>query len=213
MTSKKLTPIKSLLQYLGLFALIFIVSWGFVNAPAILSKIDYWLDREFGKGVEETIQITEMGEIKNKSQRSALKNNHLYVPKIDVNAEVSWNVEQSQEQEKLRESVIHLKGTALPGKPGNIFITGHSSYYWWIGKYTRVFVLLDKLEKGDKIVIAYQNKIYTYRVYDKFTVKSHQTFVLDQGRGKDLSLMTCVPIGTNWNRLIVKAKQINVSDR
>jgi LPXTG-site transpeptidase (sortase) family protein len=213
MTSKKLTPIKSLLQTLGLFALIFIVVWGFVNAPAILTKIDYWLDHQFGKGAEESINITEMGEIKNKSQRSNLKNDHLYIPKINVDARVSWNVPQSEEQEKLRESVIQLKGTALPGKPGNIFITGHSSYYWWIGQYTRIFTLLNKMEKGDKIVIVYKNKIYTYRVYDKFTVKSHQTYVLDQGKSKELSLMTCVPIGTNWNRLVVKAKQINVSNK
>ncbi len=209
--SKKTTPIKSLLQYLGLFALIFIVAWGFVNAPAILTKVEYWLNGGVAEESQE-VQVTEKGAVTKKS-KSNLKNNHLYIPKIDVDAKVSWDVEQGQEQEKLRESVIHLDGTAKPGQKGNIFITGHSSYYWWIGKYTRIFALLDKLEKNDKIVIAYKNKIYTYKVYDKFTVRSHQTYVLDQGKGRDLSLMTCVPIGTNWNRLIVKAKQINVSPK
>jgi LPXTG-site transpeptidase (sortase) family protein len=199
-------------RYLGLFILIFVVVYGFINASALLSKISYLLGGKFGN-TENVIEISDTGTLPKVSGRKILQNNHLYIPKIKIDAEISWDVAKADELNQLKSSVIQLSGTALPGEKGNVFITGHSSYYWWLGKYTNIFALLNKLQPGDKIAIAYKDKIYTYKVYDSVVVRPSNVEVMRQGSGKNLYLMTCVPIGTNWNRLIVKAKQINVVNR
>ena len=103
------------------------------------------------------------------------------------------------------DGVVHYPDTALPGEVGNVFITGHSSYYWWSkGEYNTVFSILDKLIMGDDIYIHYNNKRYTYRVYDVDIVLPSDTSVLEQGDNSILTLMTCTPVGTNYRRLIVK---------
>lgn len=210
--NKKASILKTLLQYLGLFVLIFVVVYGFINAPAIITNINYYLSNPEKAGTD-VLEISENGSLPNVKQKKTLQSNYLYIPKINVSAQITWNVPQAQEVEKLKSSVIHMEKTALPGHTGNVFITGHSSYYWWLGKYTNIFALLPKLQKGDRIAITYGNKIYTYKVKSIYVVSPSNLEVTNQGKTKELTLMTCVPIGTNLNRLIVKADQIGVSNR
>ena len=123
-----------------------------------------------------------------------LDNNYLIISKINVKAPIIWNSELDEKTmfNNLRNGVVHYKGTALPSdKKGNIFIAGHSSYYFWdSGRYKTVFALLGRLEKGDQIALAYQNKVYIYEVFDKIVVFPNQTEVLEQSNGPILSLMT-----------------------
>jgi LPXTG-site transpeptidase (sortase) family protein len=109
----------------------------------------------------------------------------------------------------LENGTIHLLGTATPGTTGNVFITGHSSNYIWApGHYKSVFALLDKLSVGDIIYLKYQNKTYAYKVYEQKIIKSNDTSVLEQSQKSTLTLMTCAPVGTSINRLIIKSNQI-----
>src|SRR3990167_11145314 len=107
--------------------------------------------------------------------------------------------------ENLQKGVVHYAGTALPGTgKGPIFITGHSSYYWWDkGKYKTIFATLDKVSAGDEIKINYDNVIRTYKVYDKTIVLPEQVEVLKPLNEPVLVLMTCVPVGTNLKRLLI----------
>jgi sortase A len=112
--------------------------------------------------------------------------------------------------ENLQKGVVHYAGTPLPGEgKGPIFISGHSSYYSWDpGQYKTVFTNLDKLSEGDLIQIKYNDQLYTYRVYETVVVNPDQVDVLNSVNEPTLDLMTCVPVGTNQQRLIIKAKQI-----
>lgn len=112
-------------------------------------------------------------------------------------------------QKSLRDGVLHYPGTAEPGQYGNAFITGHSSYYPWDpGKYKDVFALLDQLEVGDQYYIYYNQRKYSYEVIEKKVVSPLETSVLEQAMDKKIStLMTCTPVGTAINRLIIVAKQ------
>lgn len=146
---------------------------------------------------------------------SGLENNQLWIPKIDVKAPIIWDspVDEATMMENLKYGVVHYKGTTKPGEKsedgkGNVFISGHSSYYWWDdGNYKTVFVNLDQLENTDEIGIGYGDYGYVYKVYEKEVVTPNDTDVLKQDTDKHiLSLMTCVPVGTNNKRLIVKAE-------
>lgn len=163
---------------------------------------------------QKTKQETK-SEPKHTIDISDLENNHLIIPKIDIKAPIIWNSPPDEEimLNSLQKGVAHYNGTALPDQDnGNVFISGHSSYYWWDkGGYKTVFVNLDKLEIGDEIALAYNNKVFIYKVFEKIEVKPDQVEVLNQTDKPIVSLMTCVPIGTNLRRLIIKAERIDIT--
>ena len=165
------------------------------------------------KKVEEKPKLPSKEELGLKD----LGNDELYIPKLDIKAPIVWDspVDEDTMLNNLKLGLVHYKGTTKPGEKaedgeGNVFISGHSSYYWWDdGKYKTIFANLDQLNKGDQIGIGYKDLVYVYKVFDKFEVDPSETSVLKQDTDKPiLSLMTCVPVGTNLRRLIVKAELI-----
>lgn len=134
----------------------------------------------------------------------------LSIDKIGVNVPIIINVDGNNKDEynkSLENGVAHLKGVALPGKYGNTFIFGHSSYYAWKpGNYKEIFKDLNKLNIGDEIIINSNLYKYTYQVSDKQIVSPDRVDVADQNyTEKKLTLMTCWPIGSDAKRLIVVA--------
>jgi len=59
------------------------------------------------------------------------------------------------------------------------------------------------MDIGDRVVVYYNQKKYTYAITDKKTVSPSNTEVLRQTDDKRITMMTCVPVGTDLNRLIV----------
>lgn len=146
--------------------------------------------------------------------------NRLIIPKLNKNipildtdpaklANADIKTLEDSFQEDLKNGVIHFPGTANPGENGNVFITGHSSYYLWDdGDYKDVFARLNKLEVGDDIVVYYNQQKYTYKVREKREVKKDDVSILEQNKDeKIITLMTCTPVGTNLRRLVVVAEQ------
>lgn len=135
------------------------------------------------------------------------------IPLVDVlvDAHPDYEVMHETFMEELKKGVVRYPGTARPGETGNVFIFGHSSNYPWIqSQYNDVFALLDQLEDGDEIIVYYYQKKYTYRVTDRSTVKPGDVQALkdrDPGK-KELSLMTCWPVGTTLERLIIFAELV-----
>lgn len=136
------------------------------------------------------------------------------VPLVDMSVEnvagENWSVLEKQIQEGLRGGVVHYPGTAKPGQFGNVFMTGHSSYYPWDkGKFKDVFAQLGKLQIGDKYYVYYNQKKYVYQITKKYEVQPSNVNVLKQPADKKTStLMTCTPVGTTLRRLIIKAEQV-----
>ncbi|MBX6334559.1 class D sortase [Candidatus Saccharibacteria bacterium] len=137
----------------------------------------------------------------------------IVIPAIEVDAPVIFDEPSTVEwkvQLALRRGVVHYGTTGMPGQSGNMVLVGHSSGAPWApGDYKWVFTLLDKLEKGDEIKVSYQGIDYIYRVTRKQVVKPEDLTVLDQTAQPMLSLITCTPVGTSKNRLVVQAEQIS----
>ncbi len=136
------------------------------------------------------------------------------VPLVDMGTEnivgENWGDLEDQIQDGLRKGVVHYPGTAKPGEFGNVFLTGHSSYYPWDpGKFKDVFATLEKLEVGDRYYVYKDQKKYTYEIFEKYEVQPSATEVLAQPKDQKIStLMTCVPVGTTLRRLIIRAAQV-----
>lgn len=110
---------------------------------------------------------------------------------------------------KVKETLIHYPGTALPGEYGNTVIFGHSilPMFYNPKNYKAIFSLLPTLEKGDKIYIYFDGIEYIYEVEDYFEVKPENIQVLEQHFNEQvLSLITCTPPGTYIRRGVIKAR-------
>lgn len=117
--------------------------------------------------------------------------------------------------DSLDKSLVHYGGTALPGEYGNTVIFGHSTLpaLYDPTNYKTIFTLLPTLKamsdkyKGDEIYIKYDGVTYRYVIYDMVVVKPTDLSALEQKYDASyLTLITCVPPGTYWERLNVKAK-------
>lgn len=131
----------------------------------------------------------------------------LLIDKIGVEASININTDgnnQAKYDKALESGVAHLKGSALPGSSGNVFIFGHSSYYAnKPGNYKQVFAKLNDLGIGDLITIRSQSVSYVYKISNKRTVKASDVSVADQNFAlKQITLMTCWPIGSTAERLV-----------
>ncbi|MBI5732115.1 MAG: sortase [Candidatus Magasanikbacteria bacterium] len=122
----------------------------------------------------------------------------------------NWSQLEKQIQSGLQNGVVHYPGTAKPGEYGNLFMTGHSSYYPWDpGKFKDVFATLNKLEVGDRYYVYYGQIKYTYEVFEKKEVQPGNVDVLKQPVDQKIStLMTCTPVGTALRRLIITAQEV-----
>jgi len=135
----------------------------------------------------------------------------IVIEKINANAKVVANVNPTIEKEyvsALGEGVAHAAGTNFPGEKGNVYLFSHSTDAPWnVIRYNAVFYLLRELEPGDRVVMFYQGRRFDYIVFDKTVVKPTDiTFLTTQYDQPILTLQTCDPPGTLWNRLIVRAK-------
>jgi sortase A len=115
--------------------------------------------------------------------------------------------------EDLNKSLIQYPGTALPGRPGNTVIFGHSilPIFYNPSNYISIFSLLPTLKKGDEINIDYDGVSYIYKVETMFEVNPTDIQVLDQDDSDSfVTLVTCVPPGdpSNPKRLIVRARVV-----
>jgi sortase A len=60
---------------------------------------------------------------------------------------------------------------------------------------------------GDKIIVHVGDMQYEYEVVDMFVVDPDKISVLDQKYDASyVTLITCVPPGTFWKRLVVRTK-------
>lgn len=111
---------------------------------------------------------------------------------------------------ELEKWVIRYPGSAQPGKKWNTFVFGHSSNFPWIKwDYNDVFALLDNVSFDDEIFVYYNQKKYKYIVREKKVITPGDVSILERNKNKsEITLMTCWPIGTTLNRLIVTAELI-----
>lgn len=137
---------------------------------------------------------------------------YVYIPKIRVAAPIVWTKSTSEAdiEADLLKGVVHYPGTAEPGQQGNVFLTGHSSFYWWVQtEYRNVFSLVPQLSGEDLIIVYYHGIRYTYKVYGTEEVTPKDTRVLQPTKQPELTLSTCVPVGTSYARKIIHSLQIS----
>lgn len=182
--------------------LVFASILGLLNGEWITAQIQY----HYAKPVAQTNLV-----IPTDAPSKAAVN--LQIPSIGVNApvvydETSYN--ENKVQLALRRGIVHYGTTALPGQAGNIVMLGHSSGQLWApGDYKFVFTHLDKTKDGDRIILDYKGTRYIYKVSGREIVEPSDLRVTQPTKDPRLTLITCTPVGTSKNRLVITAKQVS----
>ncbi len=129
------------------------------------------------------------------------------IPLIEVeNREVNGLKELNNIfMKELSNGIIRYPSSWIPGEKWNSFIFWHSSNFPWIKwEYNDVFALLDKVELNDEVIVYYDQKKFKYKIREKKVVKPSNVQVLKDTEDKsEITIMTCWPVWTTLNRLIV----------
>ena len=148
--------------------------------------------------------------------------NRIIIPKIGKNIplldikekKVEWIAELNDIfMKELENGVIRYPGSAKPGDNGNSFIFGHSSNLPWLeGDYNDVFALLDNVKDGDEVIVYYGQEKHTYIMRTRDVIRPGDVSVLKNNINdrSQLTLMTCWPIGTTINRLVLTGELISI---
>ena len=191
--------------------------------PAQRLEMDPWTGERHAEELLETEEVFVQAQ--SKDYLPALTTpvtyeNRIEIPSLGINAPIveptlglsavqnqDWEALEEQIHTALTEGVVHFPGTAEPGEQGNAFLTGHSSnVFWQQSEYNTVFALLPKIKVGDQILITYHQTQYVYTVTEMKEVSPKDVSVLKQGDDKQLTLVTCTPVGTALRRLVVTAE-------
>jgi len=120
------------------------------------------------------------------------------IPRLGISAVVIEGTGRTT----LRRAVGHVSGTAVPGEPGNVGISGHRDTF---------FRPLRNIRQDDIITVTTLRGEYRYQVISTKIVAPSDVAVLDPTGGETLTLITCYPfyfVGAAPDRFIVQAERI-----
>lgn len=176
--------------------------YALLNFPSFEAQAQYYINRF---GVQPTHNAVLPAVPANQSE--------IIIPGIKVKAPIVYetSADNGAIAYDLRSGVVHYGTTALPGEKGNVAIFGHSSGVAWApGDYKFVFTLLDKVQNGQQVTLDYKGVRYVYVVTGSEVVAPTDMRILESKDSQsELSLITCTPVGTSKNRLVVHAKQVS----
>lgn len=130
----------------------------------------------------------------------------LSIPKLNIQ-----NATVAIAGDDLSKNLVHYGGTGLPGEYGTTVIFGHSvlPQFFDPHNYKTIFSTLPTIKPGDDIFVTYDSIQYQYHVVDLVVTEPNDLSSLEQNFSDSyLTLITCVPPGTFWKRLNVRAKLV-----
>ena len=118
----------------------------------------------------------------------------LQIPAIDLNAPVvlgdGW--------EQLKKGVGQNLNSTDPGQPGNLVLSAHNDIF---GEYFRD---LDRLTKGDEIIIITQDRSFTYLVTRKLVVEPTRVDLMGSTDKSTITLISCYPYLVDNKRIVIQ---------
>lgn len=215
----------SLNKILGnLFFTLALAGLFYIFLPVVIAKIQNSQTPQISQPVSQTTFATLFEEEEKQILQQDLQEAEKYqvdpsfslvIPKISAKAKIIPNVDPANEElysKSLKEGVAHAKGTNFPGSKGTIYLFAHSTNTLEnVSRYNAIFFRLKELEPGDKVIIFFGGKKYTYQVVDQKITEANDTFWLapqNFSNEEILILQTCWPPGTSLKRLLVTAIRV-----
>ena len=132
---------------------------------------------------------------------------YLTIPKIDQELPVYHGTSEAV----LSTSAGHFQGSSLPigGENTHCVVSAHRGL-----PTALLFTHLDRMEPGDTFTFTILDRVLTYEVDQIRIVEPNDPSLIQIEEGKDYcTLLTCTPYGINTQRLLVRAHQIDASQK
>ncbi len=120
---------------------------------------------------------------------------YIRIPKIDLDMVFV----EGTGVEELKKGPGHYSDTPMPGAKGNVGIAGHRT------TYARPFWDLQKLQRGDDVILETRRGWFRYRVQWQRIVGPTDYWVLEETKRPAVTLTTCHPRFSAAQRLVVRA--------
>ncbi|WP_191247798.1 class E sortase [Amycolatopsis deserti] len=181
----------------GLVVLLFVVYEEF-GVQARVAEQQQTLDRQLDQLWQDRTAPVE-----------AMPMARLYLPRLGLH----WTVVEGVSAADLRKGPGHYPDSQRPGETGNFAVAGH--------RVRGTFWDLDKLGRGDAIVVETADRWFVYRVTNTSVVSPADSAVIAANPDEPgappvtslLTLTTCNPKWGNWERLIVQAELVSALDK
>jgi sortase A len=170
---------------------------------SLLTDISPTQQQVLGTGevlVEDASIEDYLGEVEDIDPILERLNSKLYIDSIDVEGAIF----QGKDSHTMDRGFWHFPTSVYPGQQGNSVIIAHRYLYLPPAKNT--FFNLDKVKKGDNIVVEQEGNKYTYIVSEVKVVEKNDISVLQDSTEHQITLITCTPLWTSHKRLVVVAK-------
>ena len=117
---------------------------------------------------------------------------------------VEGKVFQGKNSTTMDKGFWHFPTSVYPGQKGNSVIISHR--YLHIPPEKDTFYNLDKVRKGDTILVTQDNDEFKYIVSEVKVVEKNDISVILDTSDYQITLITCTPLWTSHQRLVVIGK-------
>ena len=128
--------------------------------------------------------------------------NQLIIPKIGVQIPIIEGADESA----LEQGAWRLPQTSTPDQGANTVLTAHR--YKYRPPHKETFYLLNKLAEGDSFTVYWQEKKYDYQITSSIIVNPDAIEVLNPTPEPTVTLITCTPLFSTKQRLVISGKLI-----
>lgn len=118
----------------------------------------------------------------------------IQIPAIGVDA----TVVMGDGWEQLKKGVGQHLDSANPGEQGNLVLSAHNDIFG------EIFRDLDKLKKGDEIIVITQNRSFTYIVTNTVVVEPTRVDLMESTDENMITLISCYPYLVDNKRIVVQ---------
>ena len=203
--------IKNFLLKNRIFHTVLVLILGYIILAPFLPEINFQIRRLLGIPYKEEIFLIDDDDeqtkrIRREYETNSITGNVLVIPTIGVYIPISEGPDDSA----LFKGAWRRPNSSTPNQGGNTVITGHRFHY--VPPNNKTFYNLNKIEKGSRVFVFWEDKEYVYEVNEIFIVEPHQVEIEDNTTENILTLYTCHPLWTADKRFVVRAELINVRD-
>ncbi len=167
-------------------------------------------------------EVTEITEIDPTVAVAVHETPTLMIPKLNIEVPISFGsaLDIQSMNVAMANGVANFAvrgASAKPGEIGNFVVSGHSAgNVYGTSDYKFIFSGLTRMGEGDKLYVDYNGVRYTYRVTGTKVVEPTDVQALVEIANENegvpmITLITCTPLGTSKQRLLVYGEQINPS--
>lgn len=161
------------------------------HAPPVAGQENRFNEAEIPEHLRPLMQSYANLPVPTQSPQQARQ---IQIPAIGVNAPVvlgdGW--------EQLKKGVGQHIGTANPGDKGNLVLSAHNDIF------SEIFRDLDKLKKGDEVIIITQDRTFTYVITGSQIVEPTRVDLLAQTSESMITLISCYPYLVDNKRIVVQ---------